>query len=357
MNRQRRPIKFSKGGFSAFIAGMFFTCLFLAPFSVQGAPCINGLPCVVPLTPNDPDIDTDGPNIAGAPNAHKNEPLTNKVCDADLLNQMYGLAFIEAEREMVSANAIILKPDSVLEYTCHDQELARAANVTGPLFSESTLWHPVTVPINGNISGTDVPSVDIDVYTSPTYLDDIIEIIAMKALKEYVNVNFWHDFLGGTAVGDNNTIADTVTGVSNICDFMYNTYFIAKCSDFALEAPYMTFQRLVGVDPRTQPLACPSSHNITQDFVDLAHNKNNIYAPIEPVNMFLPQILAPGSAVNCSAPIPTGVIVQHTERTQDMAGNPNTITDFAYPEQLCANPACHLDNKSNATAGDDVCVQ
>lgn len=328
----------------------------LAPPALGAAACIKGLPCVVGLTPNDPFVDTDGPNAAGAPNAHWNEPIPNKVCDADLLNQMTAKAFLEAEREMVVANASILKPDSVLEYTCLDQAMARSAEVAGPIFSETDHWHPITVPIGEHINGTPVPSVEIDVFTSDTYLDDILEPIVMDAIKTYVDANFWHDFLGGAAAGDDNNIADTVNGVSNVCDFMYNVFFVSKCSDFALEAPLMTFEELVGNDPRTLPNACGSMHKITQDLIDLANNKNDTYAAKDPVDLLLEKFLPPGGSVTCSDPIPTGVIVQHTERSQDLAGNPVVNVDYAFPEQHCPNPACHLDNKGNASAGDDECV-
>lgn len=357
-NKKHKLSRSSGLHFSGLLAiFMLLTCASAAIHPAHAAACIKGLPCVVPLTPNDPDIDTDGPNIPPAPNAHWNEPLPNKFCDADLLNQMHARAFLEAERAMVTANAIILKPDSVLEYTCLDQEIARAAKVTGPLFSESDLWHPTTVPIGGHINGTPVPNVTIDVYTSDTYLDEILEPLVMPAIKQYVDDNFWHDFLGGAASGDDNNIANTVMGVSSTCDFMYNVFFISKCSDFALEAPFMTFEELLTTDPRTLPDACGSTHQITKALIDVSKNKDDLYAPIEPVNLFLPKILPPGGSISCADPIPTGVIVKHVERKQDLAGNPVLVKDYSFPEQVCPNPACHLDNKNNASPGDDKCVQ
>lgn len=339
---------------------VFLLGLACTPQALAAAACIKGLPCVVPLTPNDPNDPNDGPNAPGAPNAHWLEPLPNNFCDADMLNQMHARAFLEAEREMVAANAIILKPDSVLEYTCLDQEIARAAEKTGPLFSESTKWHPTIVPIGEHINGTPVPFVIIDVYTKDTYLDELLEPLVMPAIKEFVDKNFWHDFLGGADSGEDNNIENTVKGVKSVCDHMYNVFFVSKCSDFALEAPHMTFEELVGKDPRTLPDTCGSPHAITQDLIDVANNKGDKYAAIEYMKLFLPKFLPPGSSgvTNCSPPIPTGIIVQHIERTQDTAGMPATVSGskYAYPEQHCPNPGCRLDNKGNANPSDDKCV-
>lgn len=117
---------------------------------ISAAPCLPGLPCVTPLTPNAANVPTDGPNKSGASNANKSE---SEACDADFMNQIYGRAFLEASRETMMTSIIIRKPDSVLEYTCFDQAAKAAADYGGPRFSESTRWQNVNVPNLGGGGG------------------------------------------------------------------------------------------------------------------------------------------------------------------------------------------------------------
>lgn len=138
-------------GFGAVLCTFLFTATPGYSTSVSSGSCLPGLPCVTALTPDAANVDTDGPNRAGAPNANKSE---SEACDADFMNQIYARAFLEASRETMMTSIIIRKPDSVLEYTCYDQAAKKAADYAGPRFSESTRWQNVNVPnLGGGSSG------------------------------------------------------------------------------------------------------------------------------------------------------------------------------------------------------------
>ena len=207
----------------------------------------QGIPCGAPPTPaqlNDPAL---------SPNANKG---LGAACDANFMNQIYAKAFIEAEREMVITNSTITKPDSVLEYSCFDYLAARVATIAGPVFSERP-WI-----MNVNTSPNMVP---LNVSLGNTHLDRSIEQLVLASLDAYGDKNFPYDFLAGAAAGDNHDFSLTVAGAAGVCDHMFNMHFLAKCGDFGLSVPFMTFENyfsvpaLLNTDPRTNPKVCPAA--------------------------------------------------------------------------------------------------
>lgn len=344
----------------------FFASSVTSPAYAQ---CVAGQPCTTPPTADQLEFPTTNPN----PN--NQDKTTSPMCDANFMNQIYAKAFLEAEREVVISNSVMLKPDSVLEYTCYDQLAAYVATEGGPIFSESDRWHPTTVP---NPNST---PISIDVYMGDTLLDSQIEALVLDSLNAYANGrgggsgdigSFSYDFLGGTAAGDNNTFSTTVSGVGGVCDFMYAMYHIAKCDDFALNSGgFMTFEEialpgggglvspaLVSTDPRLLPMTCPSNHAITQAIVDVAKNQDWTYAWIDQVDTLLPIMNPPDpSACENSDPVPTGVMVQYVQYGQDINNNPIvSVAPYTYPDKVCTNPGCYFNNNNNADGSDDTCV-
>lgn len=113
------------------------------------AQCLPGVPCIVPATPNLPLVRGDGPSAPGSPNQPKatgggtclpGAPDAGCTCDADFMNQIYARAWLEGQREMIKAEVLIRKPDSILEYTCFNQFVDLAVTRAAPLFSETTRW-------------------------------------------------------------------------------------------------------------------------------------------------------------------------------------------------------------------------
>ncbi len=312
------------------------------------AQCLRGLPCETVPTAAQLTDPTTGPNASKS---------TTAACDANFMNQIYAKAFLEAEREVVINNSLMLKPDSVLEYSCFDQQAAAVANDAGPIFSESTRWSPANVSIQTG-------SVSINVNMGPTRLDNSINRLVLESLETYVDTNFAHDFLGGAASGDNNTISSSVAGISGTpCDFMYLVHDVSKCDAFALNTQFMTFESyfstpsLLSTDPRTLPRTCPAGHQITSARLDVSKNATWNFVSFDRVNTLLP-IQRPESSGTCenSTPIPTGVVVIINENDQDLAGNPIAVNSYQYDDKVCSNPACTFDHRGDANGANDRCV-
>lgn len=330
--------------------------IFMPGRSWAGSTCLPGIPCAT--LPNAAQLlaPQTGPNSSKS---------GSEACDANFMNQIYAKAFLEAEREVVVNNAIIAKPDSILEYSCFDQQAAAVAQKAGPIFSESMRWDPTMVEIGGGLGIivlVPVPFTGMSVSLGDDHLDKSIERLVLSSLKGYVDTNFAHDFLGGAAAGDNNSIEPLVEDVSDVCDFMYNVYHVAKCDDFALNAPFLTFEdyyslpSLQSTDPRVLPASCPSTHAATSARVNIAKNKNWNYAAFDRVNTGV-SLTRPGSSTGCenSDPIPTGVMVYFEEFDKDPAGNPIVVNSYQYEEKVCSNPACYFDHNGNASGSDDRC--
>lgn len=348
------------------IAMVFSMCglAFASNSAFAGAACLPGLPCTVPPVVDDPnninELNTPHTNPLNVSKAFDSrvedavDPANTYTCDANFMNQIYAKGFLEAERDVIVGNSMIMKPDSVLEYTCFDKIASDTALIAGPVFSETTRWQ-----------NADVGGVSIDVFMGDDRLDTSIEQLVLEALKIYVDEQFEYDFLGGAAAGMNNTIQNTVTGGGGVCPAMFSVYYISKCDDFALQAPFVTFEEyfsspaLVSFDPRTLPDVCPNPHGITAEIIEVAKNRAWNYASFDAV---LDTQLNITRGVNVSNscenvdPIPTGVMVEFVEYGEDLAGNPIVITPpYQYEDKVCSNPGCYFDHNYNADPGDDLC--
>lgn len=308
------------------VFSIFVVCAVVIVMPTQAvAQCLPGLPCSEILTPGQLLDPSTGPNAAKS---------DRNSCDANFMNQIYAKAFLEAERETVIKNAIILKPDSVLEYSCFDHLAARVATHAGPLFSE---------------------------LLTPESLDEIINVLVLESLVKY-GENFSHDFLGGAATDDNHIFSPTTTGVQGACDYMNNIFYIAKCDDFALNAPFMTFEQLLTTDPRLLPYSCPTPLRVSAELIATANNQDRLYASFDPLETLL-YIMSPPFAGLCenATPIPTGVIVSYQENDQDLAGNPITVEAYSSDkvccsDKVCSNPGCYFDHGGDSDPGNDRCV-
>ncbi|MGB0719580.1 MAG: hypothetical protein ACPGRX_03850 [Bdellovibrionales bacterium] len=312
-------------------AALVLACCCVFTQAEAASSCLPGLPCVDPLTLNDPADPADGPNQPGAPN----EPKTDSgACDADFMNQIYARAFLEAQREIIMNEVVIRKPDSVLEYTCFDQFLKNTADYAGPLFTESTRWQSASVPNPG------AGNISISVSMGGTKLDESLNKVVMDSLNNYVDKNFAHDFLGGALAGENNTIATAVSSAGSVCDFMNNVYFEAKCNDFALDDQFMTFAALVSTDPRSLPDKCTGGTGITTDWIDVANNKDFKYAAFDKQETYL-DFLDPAA---CKPPVPTGLIVKQDDFEYDEVWyNFKLLGTDEFADHFCINPGCHFE--------------
>jgi hypothetical protein len=322
-------------------------CLIASAPNAAYAGCAPGVPCITNATPNDPVDTNDGPNNGG-PNRNKVStgncsgatPGAGCACDADLMNQIYSRAYLEAQRDTIKAEILIRKPDSVMEYSCFDQMLNRTVDEAAPLFSETTDWMFRVVDITsafgiGEIAENYIPFVFISDYMGPNKMQTSIENLVKNSLEDYIDDNFDHKFLGGAA----NSLDYAASGGSYNCTYMNRVYFLSKCTDIVNDDRFWKFSELINPDPRVLPQQCPNPNTqITQQKIDLAENRNFQYVNFDRVTSYN-AILAPGAP--CRAPIPTGITVINHTRSIDALGNVTITNTNSFPDKVCPNPNCY----------------
>ncbi len=227
-----------------------------------------GLPDPIPGTPG------DDPNLAPPPE-EPNDDLEVSGCAADTWTAMVNQAVMQTRREDLVNKRLIVKPDSVLDYSCFNRQILEVAVNAGPIFSETTRWDNVTVDIIGK-------SVDISLRTkqedndpffsekdynfereyeqsngttitlesfSPISLDMAIDSLVGKASAGYFSTNFNQGY-----------VSDTVpppAAYPATCNVMSAVWAAAKCKNFEDSSIFYTFEDLVGTDPREFPLSMP----------------------------------------------------------------------------------------------------
>ncbi|MCF8495491.1 MAG: hypothetical protein K9G62_02355 [Alphaproteobacteria bacterium] len=316
------------------------------------AACVPGLPCVVPLTPNSPTTWPISPNTVG-PNAPKSD---TDLCDADFMNQIYARAFLEADRENILNKLLIPKPDSVLEYTCFDKQVAMTAGRAGPLFTETSYWHDYDVPIDGMYWDEYIETVPIDVYigdkeegedggvgyTWDKRLDNSLQLLVMDGLSNYLGSNFAHPFMGGRLFLLNHVITgildDIIGGVfgpSYNCSIMDSVYRYAKCVNFGADDKFYSFETLAVLDPRLFPTPCGVGNVTNLAYIRVAENKGFSYAAFDKLKTML-EYIRPGS---CTAGVSTGVTVKKGSFSVDPIGHVSGGYSSG-EERVCINPGC-----------------
>lgn len=248
--------------------------LCLLPEHSARAACTPGIPCTDFNIFDNPDAGTDA-TLNGLKTG-LTAPFEGGACDGNFMNQMIGRAYLEASREVIMAQQIIHKPDSVLEYTCFDQILNNAAANAG-IFSEQ-------VPDNANnaclITGDNpCTSTTIDFMPDDDELDTALDLFLYENLEAYINGDgndggsFTHTFLGEATTIDTD-IADLAPGAYN-CTHMATIWEIAKCADFGEDDRFRTFADLIDEDPRSIPEACSPS-NIASDSIETGDDGTKI---------------------------------------------------------------------------------
>jgi hypothetical protein len=275
---------------------------------------------------------TAGPGDACAAAGGGSAPTT--PCDPEYMDALEARAWLEAQREISQNQNLIVKPDSVLEYTCFDRFLSVLAEQASQMFSETTRW--------GNIPGLDERSMD-------TALQSLI----FAGLRGYIEQNFGHTYLGGRSANDY-TMPGSLSGGNYTCDQMKTVWNDAKCLNFFDEPTYDGFYDFYWYqtnDPRQQPTsggftACQPPDDTTYKYDNMQNiafnGKQTSYVlnPENPndataykvdtlvtfLNFILPKGVAP--ATNCQPAIATGITV-------------NRRLIAAYEDAVCPNPGCY----------------
>jgi len=253
--------------------------------------------------------------------------IANSPCDPTYYESLSARAWLEAQREITQNQNLILKPDSVFEYTCFDRLVRELADHADEMFSETGRY--------GNPLGS-------------TSMDNALQSLVGTSLITYINNNFGskapgvvgaYNLLAGhpAATGINHQPRSINDNISYSCDIMARVWQAAKCINFISNATtdgFFTFEEYAvsAVDKRHLPTSCTaintnwnSNLNTALTSGPWAHDPVNTYFTLtNPINCV-------GPTCPCSTPpIPTGIEVIRT-------GSNNN----RYPEFICLQPGCH----------------
>ena len=193
-----------------------------------------------PVTPPPPNVPgTPGGSADLVPEASES-PEDFAGCASDTWSAMVNQAVMETRREDIMNKRFILKPDSVLDYSCVDLFIKKVADDAGPIFSESKHWANRDVDIYGK-------TVTVKRELGSKSLDNALMDVVQSTLINYRRGQFNNNFLADSAsVG-------ATAGQEN-CDMMAKVWKAAKCKNFE-NAPtiFYTFKDLTRTDPREFP--------------------------------------------------------------------------------------------------------
>lgn len=210
------------------------------------------------------------------------------LCDATLWTQMTQRATLLGQMETATAQNLIYKPDSILEYTCFNR------------FAGASVYR-------------------MTFYMTPYYMTDIVQ----AGVTQYLYENFGHTYMGGRLVASGAATPPPLG--TYVCDAMTWVWEAAKCMNFAQTEPQDSIYDLIGfagaVDIRQTPNACTNSP-FPAIYGDLPVKGEYISTNIQ---------LNP---IDCGLPIATGLVI-----SQPL--NPGETRPITYNEKICPNPACY----------------
>ena len=165
------------------------------------------------------------------------EELTG--CATDTWIAMVNQSVMEARRENIMHQRYIAKPDSILEYTCFNEQVALAGDFAGPIFSETDEFvYPGTYVLTSGLASV-LSFLGFD------SLDAALVEAVEEPVAEYLVGSFDHGLLGETE--------PVAARAGTACNIMANVWQASKCKNFNLEEFY-TFDDLINFDPREFPV-------------------------------------------------------------------------------------------------------
>lgn len=240
-------------------------------------------------------------------------------CSTTTWNAMVNQSMLETRREVVINQRLILKPDSILAYSCYGNQMTTLASAPAN-FSESQRWVNRQIDVLGQI-------VTVNKTLGTTSLDNAINSSARAFASEYILSSFNHGFLGGTIGGSGND------QVNANCGTMARIWQAAKCSNPATDPGFPRFEDLVAADPRLYPpgMECGDT-GITADMIAMADEgpKVGMAVPDMLFNMLAP----PGGG--CYGSLATGVTIFRRE------GSGIITNEVEYSDGVCVSPGCHF---------------
>ncbi len=233
-------------------------------------------------------------------------------CDPKYYKSMEARAILEAQREITQNQNLIVKPDSVLEYTCFDKQLYELAEHAKDMFSETDRW------------GKILPLTSMD-----TALSDLVG----DGVKSYLTANFTHTMLGGRSGRSYTPNPNTASGTYT-CNMMQAVWMEAKCMNFIQKSHdgFFTLDEYTsGSDKRQLPSAC-AAYASWQTNIDKANAKGGTPWKSDDVVTYLDRVFPNTGCGSTTSRIRTGMVVEDK-------GNP--ATPDKYNEYACIVPGCY----------------
>lgn len=234
------------------------------------------------------------PNLASAQHPGGGSSITpvptvaDSACDPDYYDTLESRAWLEAQREITQNQNLILKPDSVLQYTCFDKHLGSMKNAATTMFTQGSNLNDV-----GQVAHDYVEANFTDVHTQQ---------------------------LGDRSNESNFLVANSVAQAYS-CDEMAKIWQNARCMNFIDEPSsdgfftleeYAGFSQDVRFNSTVSPYCAVSSQ--WQPELDALEPANTAWEE-DDVKTFLDEIDPEHpSAPNCgsSASFSTGIYVYST---------------------------------------------
>lgn len=288
-------------------------------------------------------------------------PIASTPCDTLYYESLSARAWLEAQREITQNQNIILKPDSVLEYTCFDMFLRELSDHAANMLSETTSF-------GGPMSSSS--------------MDNALQNLVGVSLQAYGSGNFGHGtprlyaLLGGHSAGSAVSHSfSNITGGTYTCDIMARVWQAAKCINFSAHSTFpppgtptdgfYTFQEYADItnpanimDKRHRPQACTSVTLKAQWATNLAFAYVTPPWTRDPMRSYIANITAPTCATSpCRCQV-GGVDVVPIRTGIDVKRPAPAPTE--YEEKICVQPGCRYnplngDVDGNGSADPEGC--
>ncbi len=249
--------------------------------------------------------------------------IADSPCDNAYYESLTARAWLEAQREITQNQNIILKPDSVLEYTCFDQLVWELADHADEMLSETNYY--------GSPLGA-------------TSMDNVLNQLVLSSIGSFVQGNYgsYVGSLGGHPAGTaiKHNVQMNLSGFTGSsaysCDIMKRVWHAAKCINFITDPQYDGFHTFSEyatspLDKRHLPAVCaPLMGNWASNLASALATGTWTNDPVQTyLDKTTPQACS-GADCPCSGvPIPTGVVV--TGQSPGPA---------SYDEKICLQPGC-----------------
>jgi len=265
-----------------FFTGALVSGLFLGT-KLAHALCSSATSCTDLCSPGIPctgyDLYTDfnaghDPNLNGPKTGKAPVDYSESTCDGNFMNQIYSKAYMEGTRQVIMSEQIIHKPDSVMEYTCFQGYVNKAASIESQ-FSYTSRWDTgytqdletdsdtkeikltaATRVYRKDFNDNDIRCNATDMADGDECVNDLsgaLNYIVSDTLGSYLGGSFSHKYLGEALTID-------TSGAPAGCADMATVWSIAKCLDFSEDDRFRTFESLIYADPRSIPQECSPGH-------------------------------------------------------------------------------------------------